>query len=265
MTEGGLDIALLVVLGYFVLRGVFLGVVKEVVSVMGVFVAFWVASIYWPMGDQHLKAIFDVPSQRGVTSFILIFAIVYFLLSIVSIFVDKIIKLTIGPLASGLLGAVAGAIKGFLVCGILMAGAETFLRADEKLFTNSTIWPYLKPVTEQAIAWMPESLRSIINVSRLPTPLSTLLDTKDDDDMTVPLPGMNSVDLKTIRHILDTQPEAVTKAWQDKLRNITDGTGLTLAERKRFISDHPDLFASPKPNKTGDQSGTAPSWPQPAQ
>ena len=90
MTEGGLDIALLVILGYFVLRGVFLGVVKEVVSVLGLFVAFWVASVYWPMGDQHLKAIFDVPAQRGVTSFILIFAIVYFLLSIVSIFVDKL-------------------------------------------------------------------------------------------------------------------------------------------------------------------------------
>ena len=149
-----------------------------------------------------------------------------------------------------------------------MAGAETFLRSDEKLFTNSTIWPYLKPVTEQAIAWMPEGLRSIINTNRLPPALSTLLDKTNNDELAIPLPGMDAVDLKTIRHIIATQPDAVTKAWKDKLRNISGGESLSLAERKRFISDHPALFAAPKqgnPDKTADQSGTAPSWPQPAQ
>ena len=45
-----LDIALTVILSYFLIRGVFRGLVKEVVGILGLAVAFWAASVYWLAG-----------------------------------------------------------------------------------------------------------------------------------------------------------------------------------------------------------------------
>ena len=258
MIEGGLDIALLVILGYFLLRGLFRGVVKEVVAVLGLFVAFWVASVYWPLGDQHLRAIFDVPGQRGVTSFILIFAVVYFLISVISIFMDKIVKLTISPVLSSLLGAVVGLIKGILVCSILLLGAETFLKPTEKFFTTSKIWPYMQPVTNQARGLMPEALRLVMNAKRS---LPVIGETRSADDTVAPPPSMAQVDWNTIKNILATRPEAISQAWRDKLRNIPSGEALSPEDLKRFISEHPNLFATAPASPAG---AAAPSWPQPA-
>lgn len=261
MVENGLDIALLVVLGYFFIRGAFRGVVKEVVAVLGLFVAFWVASVYWPLGSEHLKTIFGLPGQRGIISFIVIFIVVYFLISIISIFVDKVVKMTISPVVSSLLGAVAGLIKGILVCGIILAGAENFLRPTEKFFTSSALWPYMKPVTEQAKAWMPEGLRNILNIKQLPPRSSSGVDLDSEEDL-APWPDLESVDWKTIEALLIARPEAVSPGWRDKFRNISGGETLSPEDLKRFISEHPALFAARAPT---EPDSTAPTWPQPAE
>lgn len=258
MTEGGLDIALTVIMGYFFLRGVFRGVVKEVVAVLGLFVAFWVASVYWPLGEEHMKAIFDMPGQRGVTSFVLIFVVVYFLISIISIFVDKIIKLTISPVVSALLGAVVGVVKGVLVCSVLLIGAETFLKPTEKFFTTSELWPYFQPVTNQARDWMPEALRSILKLKKN---LPVIGDARPEASPAPVSPAsMEAVDWKTIQNLLATRSEAISPAWRDKLRGITGGESLSKEDIKRFVSDHPNLFS----RSPAAPAGTAPTWAQPA-
>ncbi|UQZ90086.1 hypothetical protein C4J81_13085 [Deltaproteobacteria bacterium Smac51] len=270
MFEGGLDIAWIVIMGYFFLRGIFRGVVKEVVAVLGLFVAFWVAGVNWPLGAEHLKSIFDVPGQRGISSFIIIFLVVYFLISLISLFVDKIVKLTLSPVISSLLGGVVGFIKGILVCAILLAGAETFLRPSEKFFTESKLWPYIQPVTNQARAWMPEALRSVLGSKRLSSLVGDLSDSASQtakaisESLQPSTPSTPSnVDWSYIQNLLRTNPQAISQAWQDKLRNIPSGEALSPEDLKRFISDHPALF-SKSTAPSAPAGATAPSWPQPA-
>ena len=262
MIEGGLDIALLVILGYFVLRGLFRGVVKEVVAVLGLFVAFWVASVYWPLGEMHLKPIFDMPGQRGISSFIIIFAVVYFFTSIISIFVDKIVKLTISPVISGLLGAVVGVVKGVLVCGILMVGAQEFLKPTEPFFATSKLWPHLKPVTAQALAWMPEGLQRARQAKAV-EPQKSL---PGRAGAAAPAAPLGEVDWKTIQDILRNDPETILPAWRSILTNLSGGEALSSEGLKRFISDHPHLVSQAPlpPGQTPDVAppGAAPRWPQ---
>jgi membrane protein required for colicin V production len=264
MFEGGLDIALVVILGYFVLRGLFRGVVKEVVAVLGLFVAFWVAGVNWELAEMHLKPIFDMPGQRGISGFIIIFAVVYFFTSLISIFVDKIVKLTISPVVSGLLGSVVGVIKGVLVCGILMAGAQVFMKPNEPFFTTSQLWPYLQPVTAQASAWMPEGLRRALTAKPV-EPRSGALGRPGGATPAVPL---DAVDWKAIQDILKNNPEAIQPAWRNKLQNLSGGEALSSEDRKRFINDHPNLFSRaalpPGQPARAAPAGPAPSWPQPA-
>jgi membrane protein required for colicin V production len=266
MFEGGLDIALLVILGYFLLRGLFRGVVKEVVAVLGLFVAFWVAGVYWDLAEMHLKPIFDMRGQRGISAFIIIFTVVYFFTGLISIFVDHIVKVTISPVVSGLLGAVVGVIKGILVCGILMSGAQVFLKPNEPFFTTSQFWPYLKPVTAQAMAWMPEGLQRALTAKAVPEPLSGGAGRPGPGP--APTVALDAVDWKNIQDILKNNPEAILPAWRSKIQNLSGGEALSPEELKRFISDHPNLFyrapLPPGQKPAPTPAGTAPTWPQPA-
>jgi membrane protein required for colicin V production len=265
MIEGGLDIALLVILGYFVLRGLFRGVVKEVVAVLGLFVAFWVASVYWPMGEMHLKPIFDMPGERGISAFIIIFSIVYFFTSMISIFVDKIVRLTISPVISGLLGSVVGAIKGILICGILVSGAQVFIKPHEPFFATSQLWPYLKPVTAQSLAWMPEKLQQALTAKAVNDSRINAGAPGQPGGGSAPAPAvaMDSVDWKKIQDILKNNPEAILPPWRSKLQSLSGGQALSNEDLKRFISDHPSLFSRTAPPATAP-AGAAPTWPQPA-
>lgn len=261
MVEGGLDIALMVVMGYFVLRGIFRGVVKEVVTVLGLFVSFWAAGVYYPLGAQHLSAIFDQDAQRNVVSFFFIFAVVYFLLSILSIFVDKIVKLTISPIISALLGAVVGVIKGVLLCAIFLTVAQFFLKPDDKFFTNSQLWPFFQPVAAQAKAWMPESLRQATSYARQVA--SSIV----KGEPIFPT-SLDAVDWKTIKDIMAKHPEMITPPWRDKLRSMPNPAALTKEDIKRFVEDHRNLFTSGQPlevpQAAPNGTGQPPSWPQPA-
>ncbi|MDR2455674.1 MAG: CvpA family protein, partial [Deltaproteobacteria bacterium] len=157
-----LDIALTVILSYFLIRGIFRGLVKEVVGILGLFVAFWAASVYWSAGAEQIKVVLDIsPDRRGILSFIIIFAIVYFLVGLMSIFIDKIVKLTITPLCSGLAGGALGVLKGSVLCVILLTATTSFLKPDNVFYADSVVWPTVSPWCVEVKSWFPESLRTL--------------------------------------------------------------------------------------------------------
>ena len=267
--EGGLDIALMVIMGYFFLRGIFRGVVKEVVTVLGLFVAFWVASVYYPLGAVHLSPIFEMEEHRNIVSFFFVFIVVYFLLGILSIFVDKIVKLTISPVISALLGSVVGLIKGALFCAIVLVVAQFFVKPTDKFFTNSNLWPFIQPVSNQAQAWMPEAIRMVKAATR-----NIAVGTNPMGDQNAPGAALapntlDNVNWKTIQDLLNNRPEVITPAWRDKLRNMSNPAALSKEDIRRFIEDHRSLFTNGQPGAfptapTAPAGTSAPSWPQPA-
>ena len=272
--ERGLDIALLIIMAYFFLRGVFRGVVKEIVAVLGIFVAFWVASIYWPVGEEHLKVIFDSAGHRGIVSFSMIFVVVYFLIGIISIFVDKIVKITISPIVSALLGAAVGVVKGVLVCAVLMNLPLVFIKPDEKFFTTSELWPHLKPITEKSRELLPVTLRKIMdsprtlpNVSDRYRPAQSTDSSSANGAAVVPFEAPK-VDWPAIKNILATRPGEISQAWRDKIRSVPNGQSLSQEDISRFVADHPSLFSRAPANPAGTSmevlEASPPTWPQPA-
>lgn len=277
--ERGLDIALLIMLGYFFLRGIFRGVVKEIVAIMGVFVAFWVAGLYWPIGDEYLKTIFDLPGHRGVVSFTLIFVVVYFLIGIISIFVDKIVKITISPIVSAILGAALGPVKGVLVCAVLMVGVQAFIKPDESFFTKSQLWPRLQPITQQAQAWLPKDLRQAMEAKRSHSGLNERYrpEAAADRGGASDAPASVKTDWGTIKNLLATRPGDISPEWKEKLRSIPGDKSLSEEDIKRFVAAHPALFSTapvspagtggPAQPETGPAQPEAspPNWPRPAE
>ncbi|MDR1084891.1 MAG: CvpA family protein [Deltaproteobacteria bacterium] len=260
-----LDIALTVILAYFFIRGIFRGLVKEVVGILGLFVAFSVASSYWPMGSEQLSPITDNPTYRGVLSFMAIYVVIYFLIGLISIFVDKIVKMTITPFVSGLVGAFLGLLKGVVLCAIILTATTAFVRSDQSFYQESAAWPKMAPLCDQVKEWVPSDLRQLMTPQAAAKAQSVARDTAPAKGQTLSPPG----DFQSLKKILSDHSDLISSGWKEKFGNLTGPESLDPEDLKRFIRDHPNLFAvsltpQPAPQAVPPGVQVQPDWPQPA-
>lgn len=272
-----LDIAICVILAYFLIRGIFRGLVKEVVGILGLFVAFWAASVYWKAGADQLTPIIDSATYRAVLSFVVIYLIVYFLIGLISVFFDKIIKITITPISSGLAGGGLGLFKGAALCVIILAASTAFLKPNHTFFTDSWAWPKAKPMCEKVKEWMPETLRSLINSSPILTGSLEPPATQSPPARPQAAPpadakaptgtGLSApIDFQSLVKMINDNPTLVNPAWVEKIKTLTpDMFNAELVNT--FIRENPNLFAgfnSGAAPQAGAPAQTQPSWPTPA-
>ncbi|MDR1313982.1 MAG: CvpA family protein [Deltaproteobacteria bacterium] len=256
-----LDIALAVVLSYFLIRGIFRGLVKEVVGILGLFIAFWVASAYWELGAAQLTSLTDREEYRGVLSFAAIYLIVYFLVGLLSIFVDKIVKLTISPLVSSVFGGALGFVKGAALSAVVLTAVMGFLYTKDDFFTNSKAWAFAKPLTEEIKTWIPESVKGFIDkrqamvsgslTPRLQAPASAPA-RPPASAPAAPLGLQPPVDYPTLMDIVRQHTFQIQPSWMEKLDGMTPEQ-VSPEVIRDFIRDHPSLFAQ----------APARPWPQP--
>ncbi|MDR2460150.1 MAG: CvpA family protein [Deltaproteobacteria bacterium] len=251
-----LDIALAVVLSYFLLRGIFRGLVKEVVGILGLFIAFWVASSYWQMGALQLTPITEKESYRGVLSFVIIFLVVYFLAGLLSIFVDKIVKLTLTPLVSSAFGGILGLLKGIAISVILLTAVTAFLFTSDSFFNNSVAWTYIYPMTEEVKAWLPEKLDTFIaeRQGEVRGSLTPQASTQTAQTQGAPLGLAPPTDYPSLMAIVRAHPMEVNATWLELLES-TNNESLDQDTIRRFVRDHPHLFSAPRPQER--------LWPEP--
>jgi membrane protein required for colicin V production len=270
-----LDIAICVILAYFLIRGIFRGLVKEIVGILGLFVAFSAASAYWLAGAEQLKPVINSSAFRGVLSFVVIYLIVYFLIGLMSVFVDKIVKITITPLSSGLAGAGLGLLKGIALCVIVLAASTAFLKPDHTFYTDSWSWPKAKPLCEKVKEWMPETLRNLINSSPI---LSGVVEPPRSGSQAKPPkpapPATNTqsaipsipTDFQSLLNLVNNFQNKISPAWREKIKNL-DPSMVNAELISSFIKDNPGLFSNK--NAAADPQAAAPaqnppSWPSPA-
>ncbi|MDR3203913.1 MAG: CvpA family protein [Deltaproteobacteria bacterium] len=262
-----LDIALTVILSYFLIRGVFRGLVKEVVGILGLFVAFWAASVYWQAGADQLKPVLDKESYRAVLSFIVIYMIVYFLVGLMSIFVDKIVKITITPLCSGLLGGIVGLLKGVVLCLILLAATTAFLKPDHIFYTDSVGWKTLKPFCERIKSWVPEKLRRLMAQSA--NSFTQELPVAQPREQRRPLPnpaeGLSTpvilpTDYASLQALAKAHPELISPAWLEKIASVAP-EAVDSEFLRKFASENAALFT---PRSRDNERVPPPTWPRQA-
>jgi membrane protein required for colicin V production len=250
-----LDIALAVVLSYFLLRGLFRGLVKEVVGILGLFIAFWVASAYWQLGALQLTPVTDKDSYRGVLSFVIIYLVVYFLVGLLSVFVDKIVKLTLSSLVSSIFGAFLGLVKGVALSVIILTTVTAFLFTADDFFQGSMAWTYMEPLTQEVKAWLPEKIETYIG-ERQGEVTGSLRGTQPQEPTRnrAPLGLKPPIDYPSLRAIVDAHPFDINGNWLEKVDSAKP-EDVDAQFIRDFVRDHPHLFSAP---------GPAPQlWPQP--
>lgn len=146
---GLIDIVILVILSFFLLKGIFRGLLKEICSLLGLVLGGVFAFTFHLPLAQLLQDSFNLPAQLCVWgSFLAIFLLLVFLFAVIGFVLNRFVKLIFLGGFNRLAGAMFGIIQGVVVLSMIV------------LALNSSA--------------APEAVRNKVRTSQLAPPFVTL-------------------------------------------------------------------------------------------
>jgi len=153
-----LDYALLIIVALSALYSVFRGFVREVLSLAGWVLSFWVAIKFSAHVAGYFEGYIDIPGVRFVTAFILLFLGIM----IGSIFISRLlVKLVrLGGLRGfdRFVGAGFGVARGFIIVTVLVLLGGLSPLSQEPAWQQSLMVPYLQKVAAWATDKVPDEV-----------------------------------------------------------------------------------------------------------
>lgn len=158
-----LDVALLLVMLLFMIRGFFRGFVDEVAGLIGIVGGIWLAGTFHTrLGEMLLPYIKD-PIWANMVAFALILCATLLAVSAVVSMLHKFLSLTFTDWLSHLTGGIAGLLKGFVICAIAIGLMQHFL-ADAPFMATSKVRPHIAKFSSALVNLLPLNISSHIAI-----------------------------------------------------------------------------------------------------
>ena len=151
-----LDIVFVVVTAFFLIRGLFRGLFKEVVSTLGVFPSWWAANTYHQTLAPFFSTWFKEPALMHVIAYFVIFTAVMAGVMTIAWILGRAFRIMPPAWLEFPGGALFGLLKGGLVCCVILMALNAFM---PRLTADSIVAPYLKSVSSVMAEHLPESMK----------------------------------------------------------------------------------------------------------
>ncbi len=164
---GFIDIVLLVIVGAFVLFGLFFGLIHTLGSLIGAVIGIAIASRFVAPAAETFSFLVGDGSGGKIIVFIILFLLVSRLVGLVFWILEKVFGfVSIVPFAKSinrLLGGIFGFIEGVIVVGVILFYAMQVLPEDTllTLLEGSAVANYLVAAVSALQVLFPESLRIV--------------------------------------------------------------------------------------------------------
>jgi len=168
-----LDIFVLVVLCFFLLKGFIRGFIREIVGIVGLLVAFLLAVLFYPQTADLLEPFLDKLSYRNllILSFLSLFLAIYIVIVVLSLIFDRFVKITMAKPANILLGGVVGLGKGVFLASLILIILTGFVESKSSLLKESQTRPYLIYITDMMLKLIPGELQEYLKIEPQKIPL----------------------------------------------------------------------------------------------
>jgi membrane protein required for colicin V production len=143
------DVITIVILAYCIIRGVFRGLLKELSSIIGVFGGFYAAYTYYMVLAKPLSKWVSNTGYLNILSFIIIFCVVFLIISILGVIINYLLKLALLGWMDRFSGALFGALKGLLIVSVLLIALTAFLPKGSPFIKNSLLSPHIALISEK--------------------------------------------------------------------------------------------------------------------
>lgn len=154
-----LDILISVIVGFCLIRGIFRGIVKEITSIVGVFVGFYAAYTYYPVVASWFSGLITNKSYLNIFSFFITFTILLLAVGFVGVVLKYLLKAVALGWADRILGATFGFVKAVLIVSVLLVALTTFLPQKSPVIKDSLLAPHVITVSEKMVAVVPKEMK----------------------------------------------------------------------------------------------------------
>ena len=162
------DYLVLGIIGFSILVGLMRGVIRELFSVLGWVLAFYLANKFNGEVMRYIPE--QVPGEqvKAIAAFVLVFLTVLLLCTLVALLLTTLLKaIGLGGL-NRVLGGVAGAAKGVLiVCILVLLAVMTDLPKDAR-WTNAMLSAPFEALVLKLLPWLPSSIAGHVHLEHQP-------------------------------------------------------------------------------------------------
>jgi membrane protein required for colicin V production len=155
----GLDIFFVVVLGFFLFRGIFRGLILEVSSIAGLVAGFLASNKFYADLQPVVNRIISSPDWSQVVAYLGIFFTTILVIGMLSHLLKKLLQMIMLGWMDRLGGGVLGFVKAGLICVLTLLILTVFLPRDHELITTSRISPYVHNISQNLAGYLPEELK----------------------------------------------------------------------------------------------------------
>ena len=153
------DLAILSILCFCLIRGVFIGIIRGLFSITGVLVGFFGASAFYMEVAEALLYWMPDASHVNLWSFLSIFFGFFFAISILGVIINYLLKIEFLNWVRRTLGAFIGIIKGVLLVSVLLLALTAFLPKGTPIIQNSLFSSYVTLVSEKMARIVSKDMR----------------------------------------------------------------------------------------------------------
>ena len=154
----GLDIAILCILGFTLIRGIITGLMQSISGFIGSIAGFYAAYYYYPMLAEVLSKWIKNETGVNILSFLLIFCVVLLFVTLLGWVLKWIMKIAFLGWVDRLGGGILGLLKGGIISAVIVIVLTTFLSSGNTLLKKSKIVPYVSGISETMMELIPDKM-----------------------------------------------------------------------------------------------------------
>ena len=151
-----LDIVIVAAVIFFLIRGIFRGIVREIGSLAGVVLGIWLASVYHPQAALFLKSFVPPGKYLPLVAFALIFLFVLVLGNLLGWLFKKLFQKVFLGWIDRMLGACLALLKGILLSYLFIVMVTFLAPQDSSLVTQSRLAPVVVSAYRTMVGLIPE-------------------------------------------------------------------------------------------------------------
>lgn len=153
------DIAIIIIISFCLIRGLFKGLIGELSGIIGVVAGFYGAYTYYPLIIPYIQKWIQNQGIRNLVSFFLLFCTILIVIGLISILIRKILNLVFLGWVDRTFGLVFGAAKGVLIVSVLFIMITAFLPKNSNILTGSKLSPYVAEVSKAMTLFVSKNTR----------------------------------------------------------------------------------------------------------
>jgi membrane protein required for colicin V production len=153
------DVFIVFFASYFIIRGIFRGLIREVAAIVGVLGGFYLAYTYYPLISKFLSDWLHLTQYIHLLSFMIIFCAVFITISFAGAAFKYLLNVVHMSWFDRICGAGLGAVKTILMTSVVLMALTAFLPKDAPIIRKSLLAPYVMVLSGQMAKLVSEDMK----------------------------------------------------------------------------------------------------------